>query len=380
MACGIFVSSVKFSGQTCQVTFLEDGTNQTYLLGDETIPFTFFPSDGTPQGTYFIYFSGSDTTYPLIVSGECPTPTPTPTLTNTPTPTVTIGLTPTSTQTPTYTPTPTKTPSPRFQVYVSNSSGYDVCSSSLLNLKNVYTLNGTTSLSDVAINNLVLYNYLGQIPLTGYTYITDSINYYTMNSSTGKVNNNPISCVLPTTTPTVTPSNTPTPNVTPTPTVTIGLTPTATESSTPTPTVTKTPTVTPSNTPTNSVTPTVTPTVTSTTTPTNTPTFTPTPTKTVTPTKTNTPTPTPTKNYTGCEYYQLDNDSTTGNVIYSYINCGGILVSGNLLPPNPSVLLCAKKGSIVRTGGIDSLVIIDLGLCPSQTPTPTVTNTPTPTI
>jgi hypothetical protein len=193
MACGIFISSVKFSGQTCQVTFLDASDNLTYQLGDETIPFTYYPPDNSPQGTYFIYFSGTDTTYPLVVSGACPTPTPTLTQTNTPTPTVTIGLTPTSTQTPTYTPTPTKTPSPRFQVYVSNSSGYDVCSSSLLNLKNVYTLNGTTSLSDVAINNLVLYNYLGQIPLTGYTYITDSINYYTMNSSTGKVNNNPIS-------------------------------------------------------------------------------------------------------------------------------------------------------------------------------------------
>jgi hypothetical protein len=109
MSCGIFVSSVKFSGQTCQVTFLEDGTNQTYILGEETIPFTFFPEDGTPQGVYFIYFSGTDTTYPLVVSGACPTPTPTLTPTNTPTPTVTIGLTPTATETPTVTPTPSVT-------------------------------------------------------------------------------------------------------------------------------------------------------------------------------------------------------------------------------------------------------------------------------
>jgi hypothetical protein len=85
MACGIFISSVKFSGQTCQVTFLDDSDNLTYQLGDETIPFTYFPPDNSPQGTYFIYFSGTDTTYPLVVSGACPTPTPT----ITPTPTVT---------------------------------------------------------------------------------------------------------------------------------------------------------------------------------------------------------------------------------------------------------------------------------------------------
>jgi hypothetical protein len=107
MACGVLISSVKFSGQTCQVTFLEDGTNQTYLLGEETIPFTFFPADGTPQGNYFMYFSGSDTTYPLIVSGACPTPTPTVTSTVTPT----ISVTPTNTATPTPTITPTITPS-----------------------------------------------------------------------------------------------------------------------------------------------------------------------------------------------------------------------------------------------------------------------------
>jgi len=87
MACGIFISSVKFSGQTCQVTFLDDSDNLTYQLGDETIPFTYFPPDNSPQGTYFIYFSGTDTTYPLVVSGACPTPTPTPTITPTVTPT-----------------------------------------------------------------------------------------------------------------------------------------------------------------------------------------------------------------------------------------------------------------------------------------------------
>lgn len=132
MACGVLISSVKFSGQTCQVTFLEDGTNQTYNLGVETIPFTFFPSDGTPQGKYFMYFSGSDTTYPLIVSGACPTPTPTLTPTVTPTVTVSPGLTPTSTESPTPTPTltPTVTIGQYNQLFYSGISEFDACNSS----------------------------------------------------------------------------------------------------------------------------------------------------------------------------------------------------------------------------------------------------------
>jgi hypothetical protein len=122
-----------------------------------------------------------------------------------------------------------------------------------------------------------------------------------------------------------------------------------------------------------------TPTITLTVTPTHTLTQTPTTTKTPTPTISNTPTITPTKNYQGCEYYKLINESDRGNVIYSYIDCAGYLITGNILPPNPDVYLCAKKNTIVRTGGVDSLEIVDLGLCPPPTPTPTVTNTNTPT-
>jgi hypothetical protein len=190
MACGVLISSVKFSGQTCQVTFLEDGTNLTYLLGEETIPFTFFPADGTPQGSYFMYFSGSDTTYPLIVSGACPTPTPTltPTITPTPsltvtptiTPTVTESPTPTLTVTPTYTETPTQTP----------------------------TETPTPTVTETPTET-------------------------------------------PTPTVTETPTGTPTPTVTETPTGTPTPTVTETPTGTPTPTVTETPTETPTPTPTN---------------------------------------------------------------------------------------------------------------------------------
>jgi hypothetical protein len=373
MSCGVLISSVKFSGQTCQVTFLEDGTNQTYVLGNEIIPFTFFPVDGTPQGKYFMYFSGSDTTYPLIVSGACPTPTPTLTPTNTPTPTVTTGLTPTATETPTVTPTPTvtKTSGIYNAVFTSGSTIYNSCYSN-----NTVTLYFSSPFYTpgqfVYLNSrLTIFAPSGYYTNSGIVYFYNGFSFISQGAC---------------------PSVTPTSTLTPTPTVTIGLTPTATETNTPTPTETPTntvtPTVTASNTstptvtPTNTATPTVTASVTPTNTATNTQTPTVTPTKTTTPTKTNTPTPSPTRDYTGCQYYQLENDSIDGNVIYSYIDCSGNLITGNILPPNPNILLCARKNSVVRTGGVNSLIINDLGMCPTPTPTvtPTQTKTPTPTV
>jgi len=131
----------------------------------------------------------------------------------------------------------------------------------------------------------------------------------------------------------------------------------------------------PEPTPTPSLTSTVTPTITLT--PTITPTITPT--KTTTPTASITPTITPTRNFEGCEYYRLINSSDRGNVIYSYVNCDGYPITGNVLLPNSSLLLCTKKNTIVRTGGVNSLTVVDLGLCP-PTPTPTSTPTTTPTL
>ena len=360
MSCGVFISSVKFSGQTCQVTFLEDGTNQTILLGEETIPFSFFPADGTPQGKYFMYFSGTDTTYPLIVSGACPTPTPTLSPTVTPTPTVTTGLTPTATQTPTVTPT----------VTVTKTSGiYNA----------LFTSGSTISNSCYSNNEVILYFSTPFYTPGQFVYLNSSLTtfapsgYYTNSGIVYFYNG--FSFINQGACPSLTPTNT----LTPTPTVTIGLTPTMTETSTPTPSVTPTNTLTPTVTATVTKTPTETATLTPSVTPTKTPTVTPTITKTPTPSVTNTPTVTPTKNFEGCEYYMLVNESEMGDVIYSYINCQGSLVIGNILPPNPNVYLCAKKNSVVRTGGVNSLEVIDLGICPSPTPTTTPTNTLTPT-
>ena len=360
MSCGVLISSVKFSGYTCQVTFLEDGTNQTYLLGEETIPFTFFPADGTPQGKYFIYFSGSDTTYPLVVSGACPTPTPTLSPTVTPTPTVTTGLTPTATETPTVTPTPTitKTSGIYNALFTTGSTIFNSCYSN--NSVRLYFMEPFyTPFQNAYLNsNFTTFAPVGYYTNSGVVY---SYNGFDLESQG------------------VCPSVTPTSTVTPTPTVTIGLTPTATETSTPTPSVTPTNTITPTVTSTVTKTPTETVTSTPSVTPTKTPTVTPTVTKTPTPSVTNTPTVTPTRDFEGCEYYMLVNESDMGSVIYSYINCNGSLVTGNVLPPNPNVYLCAKKNSVVRTGGVDSLVVVDLGICPTPTPTVTATVTKTPT-
>jgi len=131
----------------------------------------------------------------------------------------------------------------------------------------------------------------------------------------------------------------------------------------------------PEPTPTPSLTSTVTPTITLT--PTITPTITPT--KTTTPTASITPTITPTRNFEGCEYYNLINSSDRGNVIYSYVNCDGYLLTGNILRPNSNLSLCTKKNTVVRTAGVNSLTVVDLGLCPT-TPTPTPTPTVTPTL
>jgi hypothetical protein len=185
------------------VTFLDTTLNETFELGVETIPFDYFPADGTPQGKVFIYFSGTDQTFVIDITTPNPSPTPTSTVTPTPTvtvtptrtvtPTVTITSTPTNTGTPTQTPTPTNTETPT------------------------------------------------QTPTP-------------TNTETPTQTPTPTNTGTPTQTPT--PTNTETPTQTPTNTETPTQTPTVT--STETPTVTPTNTITPTNTqtPTNTITPT----------------------------------------------------------------------------------------------------------------------------
>jgi len=207
----------------------------------------------------------------------------------------------------------------------------------------------------------------------------DLLNPYCLDCTTITPTPTPTISLTPSITPTKTVTPTVTSTVTPTITPTSGLTPTVTPTNTVTPTVTST--LTPTPTPTPSVTSTITPTITQTPTvsPTRTQTPTVSPTRTQTPTPSITPTITPTINFAGCEYYQLINDSDVGNVVFSYVDCNGTLIAGNILPPNPDYRLCARKNSVFRTGGVNSLTVVDLGLCPSPTPTSSATNTPTPT-
>ncbi len=208
---GFRIESTTYSGETCLVSFLDSTTNQTILLGEETIPFDYFPDDGTPQGKVFIYFSGTDQTF--IIDITQPNPSPTPTSTVTPTPTVTV--TPTITPTLTVTPTVTVTPS--------------------------ITSSETPTLTP------------SETPTQTPTVTSSETPTLTPSET-------------PTQTPTITPTETLTPTSTVTPTVTV--TPSITLSKTPTVTPTETPTQTPTVTPTSSnLTPTPTPT--STVTPTN---------------------------------------------------------------------------------------------------------------
>jgi hypothetical protein len=196
---GFRVESTEYSGQTCLVTFLDTTLNETFELGTETIPFNYFPADGTPQGKVFIYFSGTDQTF--VIDITTPNPSPTPTSTVTPTPTITVTPTRTVTPTPSITPTSTVTPT---------------------------------------------------VTVTPTNTVTPSI--------TPTVTVTPTSTTTQTPTVTVTPTSTVTQTVSPTPTITETPTNTPTETPTVSPTPTITPSITPTNTVTPTITPTITPT------------------------------------------------------------------------------------------------------------------------
>jgi hypothetical protein len=247
-------------------------------------------------------------------------------------------------------------------------------------VKNIWLIDGTYSLSPFYVHNVVLVNngVFPPIPPTP----------------------------TPTRTPTQTPTNTPTPSVTatntPTSTVTPSVTPTNT--TTPTPTTTTTPTNTQTNTPTNTTTPSVTPTTTTTptntqtntptntTTPTNTPTNTKTPTQTptntttpsVTPTNTPTPTTTPLPPIYAYNYSisQLDLNAATGNTtpVFGVVPNNRVYAStsydetGNpahriFTAAGSSYIhwLCSGNGVTPTFGYYQNDVLITVGLVSTQT-------------
>ncbi len=206
---GFRIESTIYSGETCLVSFLDLTSNQTILLGEETIPFDYFPADGTPQGKVFIYFSGTDQTFIIDITQPNPSPTPTSTVTPTPTVTVTPTITPTSTVTPTVTVTPS------------------ITSSETPTVTPTETVTPTVTPSETPTQ-------------TPTVTPTETLTPTPTVTSTETPTETPTS--TPTETPTPTMTSTETPTVTPTITTTPTITPTSSNSTpTPTPTMTSTP-------------------------------------------------------------------------------------------------------------------------------------------
>jgi len=114
---GIIISSNVFSGKTVEINFLPAGEYAFINLGDQVIPYTFYPGDLTPPrepyGTYILTDIEDRTCrYTLYVESPDVTPTPTPTITPTVTPTLTPFFTPSPTPTASITPTPGASPTP----------------------------------------------------------------------------------------------------------------------------------------------------------------------------------------------------------------------------------------------------------------------------
>jgi hypothetical protein len=98
------------------------------------------------------------------------------------------------------------------------------------------------------------------------------------------------------------------------------------------------------------------------------------PSQTPTPTPTLTPTPTQTLPKNNCFYYEINNYSELFQE-YNYVNCDGITVSPQPLPQKQAIRICASAPPTVFS---PSMVVTNLGPCPSPTPTKTPTPTPTP--
>jgi len=98
------------------------------------------------------------------------------------------------------------------------------------------------------------------------------------------------------------------------------------------------------------------------------------PSKTPTPTPTLTPTPTQTLPKNNCFYYEINNYSLQTQE-YKYKNCNGVMVVPTPLGSQQSIRVCASAPPTVFS---PSMVVTNLGPCPSPTPTKTPTPTPTP--
>jgi len=370
-------TSENYDGDTGYVLYLPNDETTTYDLGAQTIPFTYLSDDGTGQGKYFIYFSGTDVTCEVNVNQDNP---------------VNIELYgyffPGSVGAgfEAYSDEPVDT-----DVTINFTAIFDTTTGDTLNVTSGVTIYSGMSSGFTQLFISANYDELTQSMSYSGVTISDSGTSYTFIASTGYTFN---ASPTPTNTPTQTP--TPTVTTTQTPTVTITSsetpTPTSTLTQTPTPTETVTPTVSLSETPTQTPTETITPTPTETITPTPTETVTPTvslsetptqtPSQTVTPTVSvsDTPTPTPTETVTPTVSLSETLTPTPTETVTPTVSLSETPTSTPTETVTPTVSLSetptqTPSQTVTPTVSLSETPMVS----PSPTITPTITSTETPT-
>jgi hypothetical protein len=78
-----------------------------------------------------------------------------------------------------------------------------------------------------------------------------------------------------------------------------------------------------------------------------------------------------------CNYYQIINYNSVEDGYYRYTGCTGIISVGTITPLNTE-FVCAED--LIQESYSGPLSITNIGLCPSNTPTPTLTPTITPSV
>lgn len=78
-----------------------------------------------------------------------------------------------------------------------------------------------------------------------------------------------------------------------------------------------------------------------------------------------------------CNYYQIINYNSVEDGYYRYTGCTGVISVGTITPLNTE-FVCAED--LIQESYSGPLSITNIGLCPSNTPTPTLTPTITPSV
>jgi hypothetical protein len=78
-----------------------------------------------------------------------------------------------------------------------------------------------------------------------------------------------------------------------------------------------------------------------------------------------------------CNYYQIINYNGVEDGYYKWTGCTGI-INVSTIAPVSTEYVCAEN--LVKESYSGPLDIVDMGLCPSSTPTPSVTPSVTPTV